>query len=201
MCEVVDFEDTRGKCVLLAGWTPAVERPDELKVRFVAKELKWWEQRDDLFTLGSLNATARLVDFCVLRRGQPTFIIYCSNAFYHAPEYEKVYVRPPLEWVQLRQAEGHFGRERWRLRRQLPGRRTAGKRWIDHASQILMEDVGMERCLECPCFVKSQRGVSLELHMDDFHGTGPAEACIEVIDRLREPFKLKVSPLMNPIAQ
>ena len=80
-------------------------------------------------------------------------------------------------------------KEMWRLRRQLPGRRTAGKRWIDHAAGILVDDLEMARCAECPCFFKSKSGVVIELHMDDFHVTGPAEACAEVIEQLRVKLK------------
>ena len=45
----------------------------ELKIRYVAKEMKWWEQRDDLFTPDSLGATARLVDFYALHHGYSSF--------------------------------------------------------------------------------------------------------------------------------
>ena len=60
----------------------------------------------------------------------------------------------------------------WRLRKQLPGRRTAGQRWLDHAAALLTDELGMIRCVECPCFFQSLNGVVIELHMDDFHGAG-----------------------------
>ena len=101
--------------------------------------------------------------------------------------------------MQQRQAAGFLAKEMWRLRKQLPGRRTAGKRLIDHAAGILVVDLEMARCAECPCFFKSKSGVVIELHMDDFHGTGPAEACAEVIEQLRVKLKLKVSPMLEPM--
>ena len=56
----------------------------------------------------------------------------------------------------------------------------------------------MIRCVECPCFFQSLKGVVIELHMDDFHGAGPLEACSEIIERLKQLLKLKVSPLLEP---
>ena len=38
-------------------------------------------------------------------------------------------------------------------------------------------------------------GVVIEWHMDDFHGVGPLEAHSEVIAKLTQQLKLKVSPL------
>ncbi len=73
-------------------------------------------------------------------------IMDCSSAYYHAPKLEEVYVRPPPEWVQKRQAAGFMTREMWGLRKQLPGRRTAGNRWIDYAAGISVEDLEMSRC-------------------------------------------------------
>ena len=56
------------------------------------------------------------------------------------------------------------------------------EKWIDYSAAILVDDLEMALCAECPCFFKSKSGVVIELHMDDFHGTGPAEACAEVIE-------------------
>ena len=63
----------------------------------------------------------------------------------------------------------------WRLKKQLPGRRTTGQLWVDHAAALLVDELGMTRCVECPCFFQSLSGVVIELHMDDFHGAGPLE--------------------------
>ena len=56
----------------------------------------------------------------------------------------------------------------------------------------------MIRCVECPCFFQSLNGVVIELHMDEFPGACPLEACSEVIEKLKQHLKLKVSPLMEP---
>jgi hypothetical protein len=46
--------------------------------------------------------------------------------------------------------------------------------------------------------LQSLTSVLIELHMDDFHGAGPLEACSEIIKTLRQHLKLKVSPLLEP---
>ncbi len=169
-----------------------------MKIRFVAKEMKWWEQRDDLFTPGSLGATARVIDFYALQHGYASFIMDCTSAFYHADEPEEVYVKPPPEWI-AKQIEHDLPSDvTWRLRKQLPGRRTAGQRWVDHAAALLTDELGMIRCVECPCFFQSLNGVVIELHMDDFHGAGPLEACNEIIEKLKQHLRLWVSPLLEP---
>ncbi len=67
--ETVPKEQTRGKHIPHSGWTSGVVKPQEVKIIFEAREMKWWEQRDDLFTPGSLGATARLIDFYALQHG------------------------------------------------------------------------------------------------------------------------------------
>ena len=78
------------------------------------------------------------------------------------------------------------------------GRRTAGQRWVDHAAALLVDELGMTRCVECPCVFQSLNGVVIELHIDDFHGAGPLEACSEVIAKLEKRLKLKVSRCWSP---
>ena len=195
--EIVPKEQTKGKHILPSGWTPGVVKPREVNIRFVVEEMKWWEQRDDLFTQGSLGATVRVIDFYALQHGYACFIMDCTSAFYHADEPEEVYVRPPPEWI-AKQIEADLPDDvMWRLRNQLPGRRAAGQRWVDHAADLLTDE-GMTRCVECPCFFQSLNGVVIELHMDDFHGAGPLEACSKIIEQLKKHFRRKVSPLLEP---
>ncbi len=74
----------------------------------------------------------------------------------------------------------------WRLRKQLPGRRTAGQRWVDLSAALLTDEVRMIRLVECPCFIQSLGGVVIELHMDDVHGAGPLEAGCKIIEQLQK---------------
>jgi hypothetical protein len=107
-----------------------------------------------------------MVDLYALQHGYASFIMDCTSAFYHADEPEEVYVKPPPDWIAKQIDQDLPNDVMWRLRRQLPGRRMVGRRWVDHA-------LGMVRCVEYPCFFQSLKGVVIELHMDDFQGLGP----------------------------
>ena len=126
-----------------------------MKTRYVAKEMKWWEQRDDLFTPGSLGATDRLIDFYALQHSYASFIMDCTSAFYHADEPEEVYVKPPASWTAKQIELNLPNAVMWRLRKHLPGRRAACQRWVDHAATLLTEELGMIRCVACSCFFQS----------------------------------------------
>ncbi len=115
--------------------------------------MKWWEQRDDLFTPGSLGATARLIDFYALQHGYVSFIMDCTSALNHADEPEEVCVNPPAEWIAKQIDQDLPSDVMWRLKKQLPGRRTAGLRWVDHAAALLVDERGMARCVERPWFL------------------------------------------------
>jgi hypothetical protein len=148
--EIVPKEQTRGMYILPSGWTPGVVKPREVKIRFVATEMNWWEQRDDLFAPGSLGATATAIDFDALQHGYASFIMDCTSAFYHSDEPEEVYVRPPPERIAKQIKADLPSDVMWRLRKQLPGRRTAGQRRVDHAAALLTNELGMIRRDECP---------------------------------------------------
>ena len=97
-----------------------------------------------------------MIDFYALHHGHASFIMDYTSAFYHADEPEEVYVKPPAEWI-AKQIELDLPSDvMWRLRKQLPGRRTAGQRWVDHAAALLTDELGMHRRVDCPCFFRSE---------------------------------------------
>ena len=61
-----------------------------------------------------------------------------------------------------------------KLQQQLPGRRHAGQRWVDHFTSALVGKLGFKRCVSAPQFFWNPDGqVVMEVHMDDVHGFGP----------------------------
>ncbi len=110
----------------------------------------------------------------------------CTSAFYHADEPEE----PPPEWIAKQIESDQPSDVMWRLKKQLPGRRTAGQRWVDHAAALLVDELGMIRRVECPCLSPSLNGVVIESHMNDFHGVRLLEACEEAISKLKQHLKL-----------
>ena len=93
-----------------------------------------------------------------------------SDAFHQAPELEDVLVEAPEEHLNRLRAAGMW----WKLQQQLPGRRQAGQRWVDHFTSALVEKLGFARCVSAPQFFwNPDRQVGTEVHMDDVHGFGP----------------------------
>ena len=84
----------------------------------------------------------------------------------------------------------------WKLLKMLPGQRAAGAGWIRTARQRL-EGEGFENSAGLPQFYYRRADkILIEVHMDDFHGEGPARALAGVILRLREIFDLKATDVI-----
>ena len=61
----------------------------------------------------------------------------------------------------------------WKLQKQLPGRRQADQRWVDHFTSSLVDKLGFTRCVSAPQFFwNPDRQVGMEVRMDDVHGFG-----------------------------
>ena len=78
----------------------------EYKVRFVGREYRWQEFREDLFVLGASCCTGRIVDILSLKRRVPTFTLYCTDAHHQAPELDDVVVERPEEYLNRLRAAG-----------------------------------------------------------------------------------------------
>ena len=138
----------------------------EYKVRFVGREYRWQEFREDLFAQGASHCTGRIVDILSLNRRVHTFTLDCTDAYHQAPELDDVVVEPPEEYLNRLQAAGMSTDIWWKLQKQLPGRRQAGQRWVDHFTSALVDKLGFTRWVSAP-------QVGMEVHMDDVHGFGP----------------------------
>ena len=140
-------------------------------------------------------SSSRIIDFVALKKGWVTGVLDCTSAFFHAPETEEVYVKPPAEWLAGHIENGGDPTVMWRLLKQLPGRRTAGVRWIDFAKGVLTNELNLERCESNPCFYKEDGKSLLELHMDDIHVTARSESEYEdLISKIREHLAIVASP-------
>ena len=74
-----------------------------------------------------------------------TFTFDVMDAYYNAPEDEEVYVDPPKPYLQPLEDAGRETDIKWRLWKQLPGRRRAGQAWTDHLAAFILE-IGGEQC-------------------------------------------------------
>ncbi|CAK0835553.1 unnamed protein product [Prorocentrum cordatum] len=157
-------------------WKPA-RQEWQRRVRFVCREFRWQEWRDDLFTPGSAPISNRLIDFVALKRGFEVMTLDATDAFYQAPEHEDAVVDPPQEYLDMLQAECRSTDIYWRLKKQLPGRRKAAPGWVEHMAGILADEMPMARCEVAPqFFYNSETEVVVELHMDDLRMAGPRGA-------------------------
>ena len=146
-------------------------------MRFVGREYKWQELRDDLFAPGTIHSCGRIIDHLSLKhKGWTTFELDAVDDFYQAPEHEKVVVDPPPKYPERLRAEGKRTDVLWKLLKQLPGRRQAGQWWVDHCSTVLLS-LNFTRCAACPQFFwGASRCIAIEVHMDDMHGAGAPES-------------------------
>ena len=134
-------EDAKGFKTLMTRWDKRWRMKDggwKMKVRFVGREYKWAEHREDIFSLGATLSASRVIDFLALKMGLETFEVDAVDAHYQAPEHEEVVVEPAPEHLERLAKAGRDTDIVWRLRRQLPGRRAAGQSWVEHMAGILV---------------------------------------------------------------
>ena len=94
--------------------------------------------------------------------------------FHQAPEPDDVVVEPPEDYLSRLRAADKSTNIWWKLQKQLPGRRQAGQRWVDHSTIASVDKLGFTRCVSAPQFFWNPEGqVGMEVHMDDVHGFGP----------------------------
>ena len=100
------------------------------------------------------------MDILSLKRRVPTFTLDCTDAFHQAPEPDDVVVEPPEEYLNGLRAAGKSTNIWWKLQKQLPGRRQAGQRWVDHFTSALVDKLGFTRCVSAPQFFLEPRETS-----------------------------------------
>ena len=166
------------------------------RCRFVAREFRRGDPRDDIFAPASSAITSRIVALkAQKRRGYIRFTLDASNAFFHAPCLEKCSVDPPAEWLEQWVKKGGNPDVVWILERELYGRRVAPCRWTTWFAQQLV-GIGMQQCPEAPwVFQHGSRDLTLEVHMDDGHGCGDPEDVEWFIRALSDTVQLKESVL------
>ena len=91
---------------------------------------------------------------------------------------------PPEEWLEDRREKGLSTDVLWKLKKKWYGRRIAGQKFVDWAAKQ-SESEGFERSLVAPWFFHhGPKDNSMEVHMDDFHGTGPEKEAVGFLEAL-----------------
>ena len=156
------------------------------------------EQRDDVFAASSSAQTSRTVDIVAVKEECfGTFEADCIKAYYQAVQTQNVVVKPPAEYLALLAHAGKSTDIMWKLERMLPGQRDAGAEWVSTAARKFVSKE-YERCPGLPQFFfrRSDR-VLIEVHMDDFHGTGPIANVPAALAELRILFDLKATDVIT----
>ncbi|CAK0856495.1 unnamed protein product [Prorocentrum cordatum] len=128
----------------------------------------------------------RLVDFVALERGFEVMALDATGACYRAPQCEGAVVASPQESLDVLGAEGKGADIYWKLKKQLPGRRTAAPGWAEHRAGILAGEMHVARCEVAPQFFYNPNS---EMRMGDLRMAGQRGA----LGRFREELELCVA--------
>jgi len=199
--DVVDKASTDWSKVVDTTWASSMGPDGILKMRVVGRDYKKSSVREDVFAPMSSPMMTRVVDYLAMKDDDDpndelvTFIGDCCSAYYQTPATEIMYVHPPEEWKIARRLAGLSSDVMWLLKKQLPGQRAAGARWVDFFAAQCM-DCGLERYEAMPHFFrKPYTRLVVESHMDDFHGTARRSEATVFLEEIRKRLKLKASEL------
>lgn len=182
-----------GKTKFSVTWAHT-DRGEEVRSRLCCREFKSMDPNmEGVYTPASNQATSRVIDIIAVKKKQKTQIGDASNAYFHAEETEEIYVQPPAEWL-ARQRKRHLpDHVMWRMKKQLYGRRKASKAFNEFMVKELTK-LGFVQCAPAPHFFRQdEKDMDLELHQDDWHGTGPDESLDWFAEEIRKAVTVKVS--------
>eukprot|EP00971_Amphidinium_carterae_P205497 4078495-Amphidinium_carterae.1 len=190
--EPVEDEEVDPSCKVDVTWVIEWRGVDGWRARCVARDFKFLSpERDDLFAATSSSNTSRIVDAYAIKYDLPTFTADVTKAYLQVPEEELVFVLAPPEYEEWCRRNNQPFKKWWRMKKMLYGRRPAATKWIKWASDII-KSCEFEQFVGAPyIFFNADRQCLVELHMDDFYGTGPLEAVEWFKSELEQKMKLK----------
>jgi hypothetical protein len=110
---------------LSVTWVVAI-RDQGLKARLCARDFAR-TKRMDLFAPGSTQLTSRVIDLKAVRRGLCGYTVDVTAAYNTLDEPENVVVTPPVEWLQLRAAEGKSTNVLWKMEKVVARQKHSSK--------------------------------------------------------------------------
>ena len=159
--ETVDLHVALGKKEVTTHWHTDHSK-DGIIARVVARELKGDETMYDAFAPCSAPSTGRIINYLSLKKSYRTFTADVTNAYFLVDEDEGA-----------ARCIGNPTSVSWKLRKQLYGQRRAGTRLVDFMAEC-HEEQSFDRCEAArQSFLNYALDGSVEVHMDDLHGTGP----------------------------
>ena len=125
--------------------------------RLVAREYQ-------IYAPSSVASTTKILPALLMSSGHEfgMFSADVKDAYLMVPQQEKVFILPPPSWK-----DQHPEDEAWELLYCLPGQRIGAKAWHDYFSEVLRQE-GVRAFAGTPSLFKSDKGVCLLTHVDDF---------------------------------
>jgi hypothetical protein len=170
---------------------------ENYRSRFVAKDFKWREVREDTFAATPpLEAFRYMLSSAMTRTKQPTRtrrklrFLDASRAHFHSPALRPIFIKLPAEDDE----QGMCGK----LNKMLYGTRDASKAWEMFYTKIVV-DMGFVQGLFSPClFWNEQRQIELWVHGDDFTPLAETESLDWFEAELGKGIKIKNRGTLGP---
>ena len=204
-CSVAECLQVTGKMPVGTRWVD-INKGDEqnpnYRSRFVGREFKGKDVRDDLFAATPpLEAIKALISLAASQRGvdkhkiKKLCFIDVSKAYFHAPVRRPVYVKLPDEALEPHERNGDVCGQ---LHYSLYGTRDAAQNWENKYSSFL-GSLGFDRGLSSPCiFHHKARDMSIVVHGDDFTVLGLESHLHWLTAEFQKEFKIKMRGILGP---
>ena len=175
LCETVDLQVALGMKRVTTRWHTD-HRTDGIRARFVARGFKGDEAMYDAFAPISTPSTGRIIDNLSLKKSHHTFTAHKTNAYFLVDEDVECYVDPQSEWLEQQAQLENPTLCHGDCESSCTDGGRAGTRCVDFMAEHLAEQ-SFDRCEAAPqFFLNYALHVSIGVHMDHLHGTGPKTA-------------------------
>ena len=129
--------------------------------RLVAREFSFWKIRQDTYAPASSSSSLKLLPALVMNDFFKETTVLGSMDIGDA--YLNVKQERPRP-IKMTDSNNH---QQFIIARCLPGQRDGARRWYDHCSKVLIDELTAEACLEQPSIFRLQDHGALLLHVDD----------------------------------
>ena len=158
--------------------------------RLVAREFKWLEEKQGLFSPSTTTNVVKLIPvlFLMWRMTRPdtTYAIASidvKDAYLEVPQEEPVIAGLPADYV---------GTGKYVFLRCVPGQRDGAQRWFSYYVSFLKSEMPLTACVENPAIMRVPEGPML-MHVDDGLTLGPLEWLKQkYIPTLKTKFEISV---------
>ena len=163
--------------------------------RLVAREFKWLEERQGLFSPATSKRVVRLIPllFLIWRATRPEVQYSIASI-----DVEDALLEVAQETSLVANMPGDFaGSGRQIFLRCVPGQRDGSQRWFQSYVDYLRDNMKIESCLENPAVMRTEHGPML-LHIDDLVLASVAWLKDTLVPLLKPRFEISVTIAAAP---